>query len=168
VFASLHTLSKNRNGTDVRWTVARVVLEFLQVGSHSGHIIESQQCCSCQQHLLTAPFDHPHWCNGTVDAAGCPPVLPDLLHRCFSSSSTQDFNGRLTPSFGEYACCMQQDFGTLPPQQLPAGTTYLSDIVSTRLRHVHRVHQHLLLCCSFACCRIWKASLTAAKKKCRR
>eukprot|EP00775_Hariotina_reticulata_P009112 gene9112-9281_t len=31
VFASLHILSKNRNGTDLRWTTARVVLEFLQM-----------------------------------------------------------------------------------------------------------------------------------------
>ncbi|KAF8055488.1 tmcC [Scenedesmus sp. PABB004] len=30
VFASLFTLSKNRNTTDLRWTVARIVLEFLQ------------------------------------------------------------------------------------------------------------------------------------------
>jgi hypothetical protein len=31
VFASLYTLSKNRKATDLRWTAARVVLEFLQV-----------------------------------------------------------------------------------------------------------------------------------------
>lgn len=38
VFASLYTLSKNRKATDIRWTTARVVLEFLQV------TLSMQQC----------------------------------------------------------------------------------------------------------------------------
>eukprot|EP00775_Hariotina_reticulata_P006376 gene6376-6608_t len=31
VFASMYMLSKNRNVTDIRWTTARIVLDFLQV-----------------------------------------------------------------------------------------------------------------------------------------
>lgn len=41
VFASLYSLSQNRKGDDIRWTVLRVVLEFLQVKQCQQAVVSS-------------------------------------------------------------------------------------------------------------------------------
>lgn len=58
VFASFFTLSKNRSTTDLRWTAARVLLEFLQVWACS-----RGGCCDWSS---TEATSHNHCCGWCV------------------------------------------------------------------------------------------------------
>jgi hypothetical protein len=94
VFASLYTLSKNRKATDLRWTAARIVLEFLQVTDccliDAWSVLEwclNAVACVQQQHSSSSCSAYVS-CRCSTTATAVNAIEPDEVPALYFNSSS--------------------------------------------------------------------------------